>query len=126
MIIYFTMLYIRRFGKMTFHLSVAGVRFLVKGWGRVVMRIRGEVVVGEEAKYEDVAVDDNEEDKMIDMICYIVNKTFFMVLMLAYWGFSNYYWLKQEIVAISTMHHNRMTGETCTCVQECSRDHGGH
>ena len=127
-IIYFTMLYIRRFGKMTFHLSVAGVRFIVKGWGRVVMRIRGEVVVREEDRdvEDDVIVEEDEDDKVIDMICYVINKTYFMVLMLAYWGFSNHYWLKQEIVAISNMHHNRMTGETCTCEQECSNGHGGH
>jgi hypothetical protein len=43
-VIYFTMLYTRRFGKMTFNLSVAGVRFMVKGLNRVGMRIRGEVV----------------------------------------------------------------------------------
>ena len=132
-IIYFSILYVRRFGKSTFQVAGYVFRYVVSGFSRVGSCVRGEVSeVVESEGNRDIEEDDegirrgDKAESVIDIICYIANKTYFMVLVLVYWGFSNHYWLKNEMMAISIMHHNRATGDICTCTQKCQESHGGH
>ena len=132
-VIYFSILYVRRFGKSTFQVARYVFKYVVSGFSRVGSCVRGEVNEVVKSEENRDIEEDNEgirrgdkAESVIDIICYIANKTYFMVLVLVYWGFSNQYWLKNEMMAISIMHHNRATGDTCTCTQKCQESHGGH
>ena len=133
-LVYFLTLFIGRFGKMTYRL----IRFIMLmssrlsekqdvdgGSGEVEVVAKVEILEGDLRNVEQEDLTIVERSDLNHLVCFVVSKVFFPLLMLSYWGFSNYFWLKQEMEAMSQEHHNRDTSGSCTCHQHCEKP-GGH
>jgi len=138
-VIYFLTLFIGRFGKMTYLLigrcskmTSWLVMFICRrksgtdrGSGEVEVVTEGELSENDRRHVEEEHLTSGDEYNRAHLVCYIVSKLFFPLVMLSYWGFSNHFWLKQEMAAMSKEYHNRDIIGSCTCNQQCLQA-GGH